>query len=352
MFDFIYTVVGYPLGWVMWFLYKIVGNYALALLIFTILARLVMIPSSIKTQQTSVKMALLQPQIEELRKKYANNPQKLQQETMAVYEKQGYSPYSGCLPLLIQFPILFGLIDVVYKPLTHIIRFSAEVIDRAVQLAGIDLAGGGYSRMNAQLTVIKEVRADPARFAELGADFVEKVQGLNLTFFGLDLTAVPTIALNALIVIPILSGLTSLLLSFMSMRNTSSAGNAAGGASMKAMMLIMPVFSVMISLQVPAGVGLYWIYSNVIGFIQSTLLFKFYNPKEMAEKARAEFEAKQEEERQRRIEARRLARERGENPDKALSQKEANRRRLAEARRRDAEKYGEAYEEVTDDDLK
>lgn len=208
--------------------------------------------------------------------------------------------------------------------------------------------------MNAQLTLVKEVLANPGKFSEIGSGFVEGIQNLNLTFFGLDLTAIPELAFNIMIIIPILSGITSLLMSLISMRNTSAAsGNAAGGKmTMWMMMLMMPIFSVMISLRVPAGVGLYWIYSNVIGAIQSLLLLKFYNPKEMAEKARKEYEEQQAIARKERIEAKKRAKESGEETEKSLSQKELNRRKLAEARKRDAERYGETYEDVTDEDLK
>lgn len=118
-------------------------------------------------------------------------------------------------------------------------------------------------------------------------------------------------------------------------------------------MLMMPVFSTMIAFSVPAGVGLYWFYSNIASLGQSLILNKFYNPKEMAEKARIEMEERREKERLERIEAKKLAKENGEEvKEKVLSQKEVNRKKLAEARKRDAERYGEEYVEVTDDDLR
>ena len=118
------------------------------------------------------------------------------------------------------------------------------------------------------------------------------------------------------------------------------------------MMFMMPLLSVFISFSVPAGVGIYWIYSNVISVLQTLLLNKYLNPQKLAAEEMALEEQKREEERQARIEAKRLAKEKGEVEEKALSQKEINKRKLAEARRRDAEKYGEEYVEVTDNDFK
>lgn len=153
----------------------------------------------------------------------------------------------------------------------------------------------------------------------------------------------------------IFSFLTSLLVSFVSMRQTADmSGNAAAAAGMsKSMMIMMPLMSAWISFVVPAGLGVYWIISNILMAVQTYLLNKFMNPKELAEKARKEAEERREAERQAKIEAKKRARERGETDiEQALSQKEINRLKLAAARKRDAEKYGETYAEVTDDDLK
>jgi YidC/Oxa1 family membrane protein insertase len=131
------------------------------------------------------------------------------------------------------------------------------------------------------------------------------------------------------------------------MRHTPlpEGGSSAG---MKGMMYTMPLFSVMIAFQVPAGVGLYWVYSNITSMAQSMILNRFYNPKEMAEKARLEMEERRERERQERIEAKKKSKETGEQDDKAMSQKELNKKKIAEARKRMAEKYGEEYNEDLD----
>ena len=218
---------------------------------------------------------------------------------------------------------------------------------------------------------------------------MDKVSSFDYTLFGLDLGQVPTWAWNWLLLVPLLSGVTSLLVSVISMK-MSPTGQQQQGNVMKVMMYGMPLMSVWIAFSVPVGVGIYWIISNVLSGVQSVLLHKLYDP----EKYKAEYEAKmQEEEAKRRVERQKRRQrklERGEElteedmdedelrkkqeeerksrrassrsdeesqaarekaEEEYLTAKEINRRRLAEARRQDAEKYGEEYVEVTDKDL-
>lgn len=360
MFDFIYKVIGYPLGWVMWLIYKVLPVYGLALLIFTIFTRLLMLPSSIKQQKSSVKMIKLKPKLDALQKKYGNNREKYQEEMSKLYTEENYNPLSGCTPLLLQFPILFGLIDVVYKPLTHIVRLGSGTIDALKNIVSTNFAEFGYKSANEigytfQIKAMNylETHADGGVLAELGTEVLDKMRSIDLNFLGINLGEQPSWAFNLLILVPIISGLTSLLVSFISMKITQSATaeqQQAQGMT-KGMMVIMPLMSFFIAFSVPAGVGIYWIYSNLISMVQTVLLNKFFNPQKMAAQEIAAEEAKREEERQARIEAKKAAKQTGEGDEKALSQKEINKRKLAEARRRDAEKYGEEYVEVTDADL-
>ena len=158
MFQIINTVFGYPLGWIMWLCYKIIPMYAVALVLFTIITRLVLLPFSINQQKSSVKMKIIQPKITEIQSKYANNREKMQQELEALYARENYNPMSGCLPMLIQFPILFGLIDVIYKPLTHIARLSAEAIAPLLNM-GVDMGLlANTKEYSAQITMVGAVQ--------------------------------------------------------------------------------------------------------------------------------------------------------------------------------------------------
>ena len=379
---FISEIIGIPLGWAMWLCYTLVRNYGVALILFTLITKVLMFPMSLKQQKSSVKMAMVKPKLDNAQKKYANNKDKLNEEMMKIYQEAGYNPMSGCLPLLIQFPILFGVINVVYNPLTHIVRLSKDVIAQAQTIAqGIE--GITFSAAMPQMAIIDGVRKNASLFSSvMSPEEIDKVLNLNMSFLGIHLGEIPYLGFNVLMLIPILSGLTSFLVSMQSMKNTGETSADASANSMKTMMYIMPLMSVMFCFSLPAGVGMYWIASNVFSYLQGMIMNKKYNPTEMAEKIKAEQASQAAKERMEKIENRRKAREElmahqaeveaakkanakgkkkkvempeeldEETMQQALSVKEQNRRKLAEARKRDAEKYGEEYVEVTDDDLK
>ncbi len=343
----LYAILGYPLGWLMYFIYNIFHNYGVALIVFTILTRLIMVPFAIKQQKGMAKMASFRPMMMEIQNKYKNNPQKMQEEMAMLYQRENYNPMSGCLPMFIQFPILFGLIDVIYYPLKHILRMSADTISAAGEIAKTVLEQSGLAMSNSfasEMGIIKAVNISPDSFASLGEGFLEQVQNFDFTFMGMDLGVVPTFAFNIFILIPVLSFITSLLVSYITTKmNAQNMGDSNQGAAMNfTMMIMMPIMSAWISFSVPVGVGLYWIISNILMIVQSLIMNKIYNPKEMAEKAQAEAEARRQKEREEKIEARKRARE-GEITEKALSSKDVSRMKINAARKRMAEKYGEEY---------
>ena len=124
-------ILGYPLGWIMYGIYNFCKSYGLSLIIFAILTKAILLPLNIKSQQSAAKMRALNPKLEKIKKSFSNNPQRIQEEQMKLQNEEGVNPMAGCLPALIQFPILFGIVDVVYKPLTHILRFSKETLSAA-----------------------------------------------------------------------------------------------------------------------------------------------------------------------------------------------------------------------------
>ena len=361
---FIMQLFGIPLGYLMWAMYQIIHSYGWAIILFTIVTKLLLIPLAIKQQKSTIKLQILQPKMQEIQAKYKNNPQKMNEEMQALYDRENYSMTAGCLPMLIQFPIIFGLLDVVYRPLTHLLHIPSDVMTKAAEIAtGIigSAATGGYAP---EISIFNSIKADPTAYAALGSDMLDKILAFDMHFLGLDLSIFPNQVitfglsgeamaslLNPIILIPILSGGTALLMSLVTMRN--AAGAAGNNSTTTVMMLMMPLMSLWFTFMVPAGAGLYWTISNVVAVGQTMVMNHFWNPKEIAEKMKAEEEARKERERQEKIEAKKRAKEQGRvEEEAALSQKEQNRRRLAEARRRNAEKYGDTYVEVTDDDLK
>lgn len=350
--EFITSIIGWPLGLIMAFLYKFINSYGFSLIIFTVIIKLVLLPLSIKQQKATAKMTAFKPRMDEIQKKYANNQELMNQELMKLYKEEGYSPTAGCLPMLIQLPILFGLIDVIYKPLKHVLRVPDALIQSGLEV--LKGTGAHVSSYAPQISLISEIHKNPSAF-ETVPDLVSKVESFSLDFFGINLGQTPTFGFNLLILIPILAGLTSFLVSFASMKNASAmAGeNNPMQATSKIMMFMMPLMSLWIAFSVPAGVGMYWIISNLLMLGQTILLNKIYNPAEMAEKAKQQMEERRKQLAQERKAAKQIAKEKNAvAAEKALSQKEINRQKLAAARKRDAMKYGEEFVDVTNEDLK
>ena len=336
--QFIYSIFGYPLGWIMWLCYKILPMYALALVLFTIITRLVLLPFSIKQQKSTVQMKLIQPKITEIQSKYANNREKMQQELEALYARENYNPMSGCMPMLIQFPILFGLIDVIYKPLTHIFDISSSAIESATTIAK-NMMGSAFSAANAQVSIINAVKANSGEFAKIfSVEEISAISAFDMTFLGLDLSAIPTLGFNILIIIPILAGL-SMVLSTWATSKFSGTAQVTNNSN-KIMMYSMSLFTVVFTFSVPAGVGMYWIVSNVFGIAQSWILHKIYSPEKLAKEYEEKFAAIEEAKKKKvKVEVNKGGKK--QIVEKTLSEKEVNRLRLAKAREMDAEKYGD-----------
>jgi YidC/Oxa1 family membrane protein insertase len=359
----LFSFIGVPLGWVMYHINQFTNNYGITLILFSILVKLCLIPLGIKQQKGMISNARMQPKMKELQKAYGSNRQKYSEELQKLYDKEGFSPLSSCLPLAIQFPILLGMLDVIYYPIKHMLRLPEEIIETAVEIATAVLGAGGMSRYSKEISVLSAIKLDPQPFIEgLGAETAARIAEFDFSMFGLFLGDQPSLTpagkpmglYLALLFIPILSGATSLVMSLATRKSTAGMGDGQMAGMNTSMLVMMPLMSVWISFVVPAGVGIYWLISNILTSIQTLILNRIMNPAEEIAKAKAEEEAARERERIERIEAKKKAREQGgeQSSERNLSQKEINRRKLAEARRQDALKYGDEYVEVTDEDVR
>lgn len=131
--NFLYSIIGKPLGYILYFIYQFIcSNVGIAILLFTFIIKLAMLPLAIKQQKNTAKSAIFAPKVREIQQKYKNNQQK-QQEEMAKLQQQGYNPMGGCGTMLLTFLILFGVLDVVYKPMTHILHVSSDKVTSMIQ---------------------------------------------------------------------------------------------------------------------------------------------------------------------------------------------------------------------------
>ena len=341
-------LIALPFGWIMRYLYEMVGNYGVTLILFTLTTKIVLMPLTVKQKKSTIRMTAFQPEIQRIQKKYATDTQKQQEELARLQNDHNFSMTSGCLPLLIQMPILIGLINVIYKPLRYIIGVSKTLISDTLTPIAEGLVGT-LSRYSPETTIISSIKANPAAYADvLDAATIAKVQDMNLTFLGMDLTAQPSLKVfNSLLLIPVLSVVFMFVQTWLSQKLSGQQTNGQTNMMMTMTTLMMGYFAFIM----PAGVSIYWIFSSVFSIIQEVILNFFINPEK--EKAKIEEEiyaarqARKEEEKQRREKAK-TAKASAKAQDKYVedtfeSEEEAEkaRRRLEKARALDKEKYGE-----------
>lgn len=349
-------IIGTPLGWIMYAIESVIHNYGWSLIIFIIVTKIALFPLAIKQQKSTAKMASMSSKQKEIQKKYGKDKAKLQEAQMKLYEEEGVNPMGGCAPMLINFAILFGIIDVVYKPLKHLLRVPKELIDAAT-------ATFTERASYPEIEIIGKIQEGSTQFGSVfSAEWIEKINNFDMTFLGLNMGDVPAVAFHPLILIPILSCITALLTSVISMRIQKQNGQEMQ-KSMKYMMLFSPLMSLWIGFSMPAGAGIYWTISNITMIAQTILVQAIWPPSKVAlmtsktsEKTKEKMRKKREkmEEYNKMMEARGLAPKpipkKLEEPKKIdkeelAREKEATSAKLAEARRRMAEKYGETYEE-------
>lgn len=293
--EFLYSIFGYLFR----ILFSFVGNYGIALIIFSVFFRLILLPTTVKQQKSSAKMVRLQPKLKRIREKYQDyspqeKQQRIQQETSELYQREGYSSMgASCLPLLIQMPVLMGLYGVIRMPLTYVLDLSKEAIKAFTDAAmALELTAGkaaAYAESVVISNIDKIVEGAPDVAAKYASE-IETIRAFDFTFFGIDLGNIPsdiykqsgiTAATILILAIPVLSGLSSLLTSvLMQVRQKKANGGAMDNQQMTGcMMFMMPVWSVFLTWSFPVGMGMYWILSNLLAFAQTLILGHIFAPR-------------------------------------------------------------------------
>lgn len=248
------------LGGVMTCCYSLLNNYGFSIILFTLITKAVLFPLSIVTQKNSIKMVNMQPEIDQLKIKYIDDKDKFADEQLALYKKFKYNPFLDTLPLLIQIPIVLGLVGVVYKPLSYVLKLNDGIIGELCTLAEISEDGNLY-----QLELLEKIKSGniPQNVSDAAAEAVRKITDFNINFLGIDLGLTPTFSGNyILLLIPLLSGISAWLLCYA--QNKLNVLQLAQNSGMKiATTLFMVAFSTYFAFLVPSGVGLYWIFGNL-----------------------------------------------------------------------------------------
>ena len=288
-----------------WFSNLFGGYYALALLIYAILFKIVFLPFSIKQQKNQIKMAKLQPQIELIKAKYRGRNdqptmQKMQQEIMEFQQKEGYSPFSGCLPMILQMVIIIPLYNIIRNPLTYICKLEDSAVQAIHQLVTKAETLAEFKSIN-QINLISEIEkfADRAAIEAHGLDFAT-LPKFDLFGLNINLADTPSITnLSWLVLIPILAAFFTWLSMFLTRKwngnsnPAAAAQDAQANASMKMMDLMMPAMTLFLAFSLSGMLGIYWIYQSVLGILQSYIISKAmplpkYTEEELKEMRRAQ----------------------------------------------------------------
>lgn len=293
--SFIKDIIITPFAWLLRVFYDLGGNYVLALFLFAIVFKIVLLPSSVSQQKGMAKQQRLQPKIRRIQAKFAGDQKRIQEETQALYQREGYNPMNaGCLPMLIQLPIIYVLYEVIYNPLQYVLRIDSATLT-ALKTAAQSLSEKTISPRLLEQSVITNF--DQIKNVVTNSSVLQNIENFidKFTLFGISLGEQPNFSTlknwasadkgaKLLLLIPLISGLTSLLtgiITFVRQKRTNPemAKNPTSGC----MTFMMPLMSVYFTFLFPAGIGLYWIFQNVLSAIQMVILNHTYsNEKVMA----------------------------------------------------------------------
>ena len=280
---FISEIFGYILN----FLYEQFNNYGVAIIIFSVLLRIILIPITIKQQKSLKKNAKLQKEMKEIQTKYKSNPEKLNQETIDLYKREKMSPFSGCLSGILQIIIILSVFWLVSKPLTYMKKINPEIIEKYSQELKEEGANSSYTEI---AIINKKAAEDPEVY-------------INMKCLGLDLSKVPAQSLDdfRVYIIPILYVISSVISIKITTKMNSNNKDKDINELKKAetedkekqpdememmqqmnnnMTYMMPIMSVMIAIIAPLGLALYWLISNVLMIVERLIIDRFINQKE------------------------------------------------------------------------
>lgn len=263
-------------------------QYFLALIVFTVLTRLILFPFNLRQQKTMAKTTRLQPKIQKIQKKYANtrdpkDRQKMNEEMQDLYTREGHNPMNmGCGPMAFQMIFLMGIIGIIYYPIQYIL--GVDIASKANEIANAINFDGTYFQIEILQNFDKYKEILMTDFPNLfTADKIAAIENYrsHMMIGSLDMTQIPHWKDGIIVIIPILCLVTSLgqtLISTMIQKKNNAAA-AQQQQQMLIMMLMMPLFSFYIAFKVSAAVGFYWIISNLVAIVQQLVMAKFFPPK-------------------------------------------------------------------------
>ena len=290
MISFFSNIFGYVLNWI----YILIHNYGFAIIIFSVLVKLAMLPLSIKQQKTMKKNEKVQKEMKILQIKHKGNPEMLNQEVMELYKREKINPFGGCLTVILQFVLLISMFYLVRSPLTFMRKIDKSAIDAKIIAIEESDSSNTINKTYPEISIVKYVQQN---------NLTDDEMYINMNFLGLDLSNIPQENLQdfKVFIIPalyIISSVISMRISTASMskkvkeENGESTeltndkdNNEMDQAEMseqmnKTMSWMMPVLAVSISLVAPLGLALYWLVNNIMMIIERLFLNKMFSREE------------------------------------------------------------------------
>lgn len=286
MMGYFADVFGYLLN----FIYNLIGNYGVSIIIFCIIIKVVMLPISIKQQKTMKKSTKMQQKMKEIQFKYKNDPEKLNQETIRLYKEENMSPFSGCFSAIIQIILLLSVFYLVQSPLTHMRKIKEPVIDKYIKIVKEELATeSNYPEIDIirDIDTIKQMERE-----EINQEELDKMQ-INMNFLGLDLSQIPSKNTSdwRVFILPVIY----VIISFITMKVTMSTQNKkkkkdtestgeegqeenkedmmdAMNQVNKNMSMVFPIMYLTVALIAPLGLALYWLVNSILMLIEKLVL--------------------------------------------------------------------------------
>lgn len=279
-------ILALPFGWALSGLYELTDSYLLSIVLLTLVVRLLLLPASVSQQKNSAKQVRLNTKVNKIKQKYAGNQQKIQEETQALYQREGFGAANmGCAPMFVQLFVMLGLYEVIYSPITYVLRFSQEKVTALQNALKVVVENSSKNSRGVELQILNKISSAFQGTSGVSAEDVNELVTLKDNFLigGIDLTSKPDSSDPGLLwIIPILAFLTAMLSSiFMYMKQRKQNPEMAKNPSMGCMTFMSPVMSLVFTFMFPAGIGVYWIISNIFSFIQQVVLTYVYSPKKV-----------------------------------------------------------------------
>lgn len=282
------NILSDALGYVMAWCYRLISNYGIAIILFTFISKIVILPISIWVQKNSIKMVKMQPEINRIKTRFFGDKDSIADEQSKLFKQEKYNPLASLIPLAVQIILLLGLVAVIYHPLDYLLHLPADVIDAFNSLI-VTLTGVDPESSSIQLAVVENIKngtyesqflALQPQFSDIDiAGTLDSIKNLNMGFLGINLSWVPSEVGGIDIIVPFAAGFSAWLLCVA--QNASNVLQAEQSKLNKYGMMALSVgLSLYLGWFVPAGVALYWIASNLFAILQLYLLNWAINPKD------------------------------------------------------------------------